>query len=478
MPGSSSIAPLGLACQFCDKAQSVAHAPTPLLRCSSCRRVYYCSSDCQKNDWGRHKPLCKALKSLENDADLTAELIAPFPSSPQSDIAVLDRLSVSHKSQIMDLCEQFLGRPLNDDEVNMLSSEPRCLACTRTDLVLRTEARLSKSNARPRTLRPCPRCQMSFYCCDSHWDAARSSHEAPCEELPGGLSHCEINLQVRVDEEFRSVMTFSRLRANAWNFIPRQRSWTPLEGLAWDSTIGGDVRNSTVMAAMKEHIPASIRLVSSVATTAMTALYALEQLNIGSAWTNKTTLTIHILGGPPDFDPSIAYMYETILHRVPNVQILNIVFCSPALRALVTVPRIAKSVVKEVDACRACLPSGGTIFHHYVTKNYDDYVRSEGASFERPDLAIGTNCFLTTTDPELWRRTIKLLVARHIPSVFTAYDRRSAARDLDLIRESGANPIPSLTLVQNPWGAQTMHPNFDKVHGFHAPNAWFTGGFR
>jgi hypothetical protein len=45
------------------------------------------------------------------------------------------------------------------------------------------------------------------------------------------------------------------------------------------------------------------------------------------------------------------------------------------------------------------------------------------------------------------------------------------------MRESGAQPIQSLTLVKNPWGAQMMHPNFDKVHGFHAPNAWFTGGF-
>ncbi|KAJ6457849.1 hypothetical protein C8R47DRAFT_1163865 [Mycena vitilis] len=476
---SSSTSSLGLACQFCDKAQPVNHAPTPLLRCSSCRRVYYCSSECQKKHWGRHKHLCKALRSLEKEIiNSPTALVTSFPSSPQTDLAVLDRLCSSHKSQIIDLCEQSLGRPVNDEEVNILSSEPRCLACARTDLVLRTEARLSNPDVRPRTLKPCPRCQMSFYCCESHWDATRSSHEMRCEELPGGLSHCEINLQVRADEEFRAIMTFPRLRENAWKFIPRQRSWTPLEGSTWESAIGGDVERSAVMAAMKEHIPASIRLVSSIATTVMTALHALEQLNSGSAWTQKSTLTIHILGGPPDFDPSIAYMYEAILHRVPNVQILNIVFCNPVLKAFVTVPRMAKSALREVDACSACRPMGGTIFYHYATKNYEDYVRSEGASFEPPDLAIGTNCFFTTTEPELWRRTIKLLVARHIPSVFTAYDRRSAARDLDLMRESGANPIPSLTLVQNPWGSQTMHPNSDKVHGFHAPNAWFTGGFR
>jgi len=31
----------------------------PLLQCSGCRRAYYCSPACQKEDWKRHKSDCK-----------------------------------------------------------------------------------------------------------------------------------------------------------------------------------------------------------------------------------------------------------------------------------------------------------------------------------------------------------------------------------------------------------------------------------
>ncbi|KAJ6540948.1 hypothetical protein B0H10DRAFT_1970946 [Mycena sp. CBHHK59/15] len=246
-----------------------------------------------------------------------------------------------------------------------------------------------------------------------------------------------------------------------WRFIPRQSTWTSLKGLGWEAVIGSDVKRSSVGTAFAAHTPACIRLVSSLASTVVTVLCALEQLNTNTALTTKSSLTIHMLGSLPDFDPSIAYMYEAILHRVPGVQILNLGLFHPLQ-----------------ELAQNCYPKGWTIFHHYVTKDYEDYVRSEGAAFEPPDLCIATNSFIATNDPARWRSTIKMLVARGIPSVFTVYERRIAERDLVLLRESGANLVPSLSLAKNPWGSLLLDPNFDKVHGFQAPNTWFTGAFR
>jgi hypothetical protein len=45
------------------------------------------------------------------------------------------------------------------------------------------------------------------------------------------------------------------------------------------------------------------------------------------------------------------------------------------------------------------------------------------------------------------------------------------------MRESGAELVPGLSGVRNPFGNMRMIPNYPVVHGFHAPNAWFTGGF-
>lgn len=42
-----------------------------LARCRGCRRVRYCSEDCQREDWRRHRPICGMSKKLEkrNEVD-------------------------------------------------------------------------------------------------------------------------------------------------------------------------------------------------------------------------------------------------------------------------------------------------------------------------------------------------------------------------------------------------------------------------
>ena len=48
-------------CQYCNKSDC-------LLRCSRCRVVYYCSKECQFQDWHwRHKKDCKRYKSYRLD---------------------------------------------------------------------------------------------------------------------------------------------------------------------------------------------------------------------------------------------------------------------------------------------------------------------------------------------------------------------------------------------------------------------------
>ena len=37
-------------------------AGNPLLRCSKCKTVNYCSPDCQKKDWKKHKQMCKQVQ--------------------------------------------------------------------------------------------------------------------------------------------------------------------------------------------------------------------------------------------------------------------------------------------------------------------------------------------------------------------------------------------------------------------------------
>jgi hypothetical protein len=55
-------------CLKCDAATT--KAGNPLLKCSKCKTAQYCSPDCQKKDWKKHKQTCKQAqeKGVGDDA--------------------------------------------------------------------------------------------------------------------------------------------------------------------------------------------------------------------------------------------------------------------------------------------------------------------------------------------------------------------------------------------------------------------------
>lgn len=53
----------GIGCSYCQKK------PKKLLICMGCKYAHYCDAECQKNGWGQHKPLCKAIKKYPKEAD-------------------------------------------------------------------------------------------------------------------------------------------------------------------------------------------------------------------------------------------------------------------------------------------------------------------------------------------------------------------------------------------------------------------------
>ncbi|KAK2749220.1 hypothetical protein FQN57_006836 [Myotisia sp. PD_48] len=50
-------------CSTCAKSEGA--AGVDLKRCSKCQTSYYCSRDCQKSDWKKHKPICARYTALD-----------------------------------------------------------------------------------------------------------------------------------------------------------------------------------------------------------------------------------------------------------------------------------------------------------------------------------------------------------------------------------------------------------------------------
>ncbi|KAJ6623331.1 hypothetical protein B0H10DRAFT_2010840 [Mycena sp. CBHHK59/15] len=474
LPTSADIlAALGLSCSHCHKV-NLSREERRLLRCSGCRRLAYCNDECQEADWRHHKAMCQTIQLVKKDTEATSEMAAAYPQTAQNDFETLDRISVAHADRMVALCEKLLQRSLTSREIDVIAYEPKCLACARTNMILQTEARVPEAESTGAIMTPCERCKMSFGCCDEHWSVARALHQAPCDDLPGTVSQCDMNLEKCADADYGTVLTTAQEKHFMWRVIQRQAAWSALTDRTWEEVLGSNVASAAAGTAFERHVPACTRRISSLASTAFTILYALEHLNTSTAWTEKPELTINmIIGSPLDFFEG-GYIYEAILHRAPKVKKVKFYFFLPT-----PIPG-AVSRAWASDTCGDCSPTARGIFNHFVmTKTFESFVHNEAELFIQPDLFIATSSsIIAQHDPALWRRTIALLVARRIPSVFTTFTRGSAESGQAVMRECGAELVPSLSGVRNPFGDMRMNPNFDKVHGFHAPNAWFTGGFR
>ncbi|KAJ7660619.1 hypothetical protein B0H14DRAFT_3077508 [Mycena olivaceomarginata] len=433
---------IGLACHKCYKEEDV-----ELSRCGGCRRISYCGTECQnvrfqlrishsesvdQADWKRHKPMCKALTSLEKNSAAAARLL----TDEQTEIyfTYLQRQTVVEHSWIQ--------------------REPRCLVCTRTEMVMRME-----TGDVTQHLIPCPRCMRSFCCSSAHWEAAHTLHHGPSTDWRDGLSHCQMNMFVRLQATVDSKTSLLDRQGQLLWVPGRVKSrWVSLEGKTWEGEFEEEICKSYGMPAT---IPSSSTfLISSASDTLsmpMTILYGLSKLNEDDGWTRKQKLTVH-------------NCVREILHRLPEVNTLEIVLCGPDVPS-------RDSFDHEI--CPECIARGRSCVLKCAANMYHDFVRKQGNQFATPDLCIAFNSGAAQDHPDYtWRMSIKVLVARKLPSLFTAYDREEAEGDAAMLRAAGAALRPLLGPCLNPWGSQKALPTAHSVYGFHVDNGWLAGGFK
>ncbi|KAL1760257.1 hypothetical protein FB107DRAFT_287093 [Schizophyllum commune] len=450
---------VGQACRKCLKA---VEEGAMLKTCTGCRRIRYCSAECQKADWKAHKGLCKAFREVEGDPQFYTVLsqyalgdgdIAPYSVDRVNYMA--GQMGVKE----LHLVSARLGRELTIPERNIVCWQPRCMTwCTE-----------------PTPLTSCPDCHLSFYCKPDHWQDARRVHtEIPDPDGHNQLTQCALHRQIRLDLLFVN----STGDSEGFQYAPdrTKEKWEPLKDDAtWESEVG-PVLAESINAATPEAVGKSmalgpmLRCATDGLSMPLTILYALEHLNSDDAWTRKQTLSIHILGATLGKEIINAQLFEEIMHQCPEVKNLQITFCGPELPT-------AESWL-DMETCPRCESSRRKRQQRLYTRTYHDYALRQGSAFEVPDLAVAFNSGCSHEARDSWEGTIKMLVARKIPTVFTSYNREEAEGDARRFIDAGATLNPALGPQRNPWGSQALIKEPHLVSGFYSTNGWLACGFR
>ncbi|KAJ6626158.1 hypothetical protein B0H10DRAFT_547327 [Mycena sp. CBHHK59/15] len=471
-------ASIGQACYKCLKEEN-----TTLSKCSRCLRVAYCSPECQRADWPTHKSVCSILNAVEKDLD--PKLLLPIfahandPYDPES----ADRLALNYGSMLLTSTVRRRGLSgLTKAEERLISLEPKCLVCARSNYILRIGVRTSRTG--PGSLTPCADCKTSFCCCVEHWNDARAGH---LESHDGDLSQCEINQQIRAHGRLWSSGVGLSIYDAQW--IPKRlkTGWVALtkdlEASRWEREFAVEIRAAFSLSA-RDTIGPYLWTASEHLSMPMTVLYALQEVNESDAWTRNETLVIHILGS---FALELLgeRVFEEILHRLPNVKKLQIVFCGPELRSpdlLNLNTRITRLIAIKTFGpnlcCTSCRQSRREMRTMYCAELYHHFVEAQGSQFKTPDLAIAFNSGLSQESQETWPKTFKCLVERRIATVFTAYDSEEAVGDAACLRAAGARLLPSLGPRKNPWGSMVAKIQPGRLRGFYHESGWLAGGFR
>ncbi|KDR78140.1 hypothetical protein GALMADRAFT_155137 [Galerina marginata CBS 339.88] len=463
----SVLANLGQACYNCSKEKNTG---VTLQRCTGCRRVFYCGAACQSADWKKHKGLCKAYKTLE--ANYGHEIVAQYMLLDMTNIDKLHNCLENVSSITTTRLESELRRKLSTKERNLVGWEPRCLACGRSDAIFRIEASVRDRQPDSSGLQPCPDCQLSFYCSEDHWNAVKTRHQhGPCQDGRDGFSHCAMNKLAQQDARLAQFMAGANAGEFKWAPERTLPSWKSLRGVDWNDFEADLAEDFGQIPGLGPLLEPLLRGTTEVLSMPMTILWGLENLYPDDIWTKKDTLNIHVLGAAAK-ETLASQMFEEILHRLPLVKTLKLMFCGPELEGITG--QFSKSM--EMDTCPECSRNGRRRIHDHHPQTYHHYISSQ--IYTKPDLAVAFNSGCSQEDVELWKETLNALVQHKVPTLFTAFNQEEAEAEADLLRTAGATLHPELGPRYNPWGSLVLRIEPSKVIGFYAANGWLAGGFK
>ncbi|XP_016965000.1 uncharacterized protein LOC108034578 isoform X2 [Drosophila biarmipes] len=199
---------------------------------------------------------------------------------------------------------------------------------------------------------------------------------------------------------------------------------------------------------------AALTQVSTGPLTAWFALKLCERLR------SSEELTLHLIGAEIEFEVDMLQKWELfLLHIMPTVKSLNVVFIGPELNP----NNISFEQLKKIKCCRLCRKAQRTVNYHFENALYHDYCKE--THFLQPNLVCFFNSGLYRSTgfalEDTWPDTIQAALNIKCPIVVTSYTKYEAPLDMaHFINQSNRHINVVLPPTTNPFSSEKPERNF------------------
>ena len=394
----------------CSNCQNPGSQGSPLKRCARCQCTFYCSAQCQKQDWRSHKAICKYLSNACQAGGLE-NFFSGHAGKTRSEWN-------KFRMNAVKTCSVILSRPLELSEQELFLF-PR---------VCRTTGCFSAGGGGVR-LEECPGCLTTVWCSDQCRGEAREQHSQVCRQLRLGRIADRYESQIKVGIPSLPSSLDNKYYGSAPDIT---------HFLEVPLTDGPEISNRELEFAFLTNMLSGPLTLLDLGDRSVTALTTPETSpshisRFISDFATRKDLTVHIAGANV-YEVMGIIKWEYLAHRLPALRNLQLVFIGPQLEE-------EEDGSVEVGQCQDCTDLGRTISHQMFSLTYSEY--RTGSSFSPPDLVIVQNCGFHEyqTSSQEWRegwgegRGLESLLHPAALLAFTSYTRTEARADLERFRE-------------------------------------------
>ncbi|KLO10573.1 hypothetical protein SCHPADRAFT_942714 [Schizopora paradoxa] len=447
----TNLAILGTACFVCQKISD------ELLRCGQCKRVSYCSTECQAADHEGHDKVCEALqRAPKTTPSFLRRMIFERGNTPydlEPDIYLL----YAEEEKVFDdlFKDMHMGRIHRD----FLLYEPRCAVCLRSADDMRDLYAPEFTS-----LLHCSDCRAAFACSEEHRAQYLDEHS---RELEDGESFTECELNKRAYEHSLEIVTRGWTKGETFFYPLRLKpEYTPLPS-SWDEWFADPFNlcppNSS---------PVLNRIRTKQLSIPMTILYGMELFDKAAGdlplLTSRTELEIAVVGAN-EFELKFGGLacFEEILHSLPSLRRLTVRLINPEIICGLIGSEGLNREAMDWEPCALCKEKGvefvhsihPQLFHEYMEKPIRFNLKEgmiQDAPAQLPDIAVVFNSGMGLKYEERshWSPTLEILAEHGVPTLCTAFLKREAEEDTDYLNMHRCNIV--IERHKNPWRSEAL----------------------